>query len=459
MSGEDAAGAPAGAPAAPGRAAPRVLVIALDGTPHSLLVRAMAEGLLPNLARLASGGSFRRIRSVHPAVSSCAWASFMTGLDPGGHGLFGFVDRRPGTGELYIPTGRDILAETLWEKLSRLGKRVVVLNVPGTYPPRKVNGVMVGCFLCTDIERISDDPRVVAYLKSIGYRVDLDAWEARRSPEGVTAEVTDILDRRARAALHFLETEPWDFFMVHFMALDRMQHFLWKPQEEGDPRHRPGFLDAYRRMDAHVGALVDRAGPGTEVVLLSDHGFCSIKREVQVNRWLEEQGYLVLREPRDPKAGLRALDPKGTRAFSLIPGRIFLNLRGRERDGCVESGEPAERLRREIAERLLDWRDPQDGSRIVQAVLDREAIYRGPHAHRAADLLAHPADGYDLKGRIAPPGLYETSPLTGMHTYGDAFLLLRDAAAPAGEELAITDVYRILCGMLRVDPTPCPRAA
>ena len=435
----------------------RVLVVAMDGTPHSFLEKAMAAGVMPRLARAAAGGSFRRIRSVYPTVSSCAWASFMTGLDPGGHGIFGFVDRRPETWDTYIPTGRHIAAETLWEKLSRLGKRVVVINVPGTYPPRPVNGVLIGCFLCTDIGKISLDPAVVAYLKSIGYRIDVDAWEARRSLDGLLPEVREVMDRRAQAALHFMGTEEWDFFMVHFMSMDRMQHFLWRQAEGGDAALREGVLDVYRRLDAHFGSLVDAAGPGVELVVLSDHGFAPIKREVQVNRWLEEQGYLVLRDRPDPNAGLRNVDPARTRAYSLIPGRVFLNLKGREGGGVVEPGPQAERLRREIADRLLDWRDPADGARIVQAVLDREAIYSGPEAHRAADLLAHPADGYDLKGRIVAESVFGSSPLTGMHTYGDAFLLLAGTGAPAGEDLSIADVHGILCLILGVDPAPRTR--
>jgi predicted AlkP superfamily phosphohydrolase/phosphomutase len=419
----------------------------------------MAAGDLPNLARLAAGGSFRRIRSVHPTVSSCAWASFMTGLDPGGHGIYGFVDRRPGTGELFVPTGRDLRAETLWERLSRLGKRVVVINVPGTYPPRPVNGVLVACFLCTDPEKLSTDPRVRAVLREVGYRTDMDAWEARRSPDGVAVDAADLLDRRAAAALRFLESEPWDFFMVHFMALDRLQHFLKGPADGGDPRHAPGFLEAWRRADAHAGTLVERAGPGVEVVLLSDHGFCAVKRQVQVNRWLEEEGFLAAAAPRDPRAGLRGLDGARTRAFSLLPGRIYLNLRGRERDGSVEPGAEAARLRREIAERLLDWRDPADGARVIRAVHAREDLYRGAEVHRAPDLVAEPEDGYDLKGRFGVERVFEEpGAITGMHTHGDAFLLLRDGAAPAGD-LSITDAHGILCRMMGVDAAPAPRPA
>lgn len=449
----------ASAPASPRGAGRRLLVVALDGTPHSFLRKAMDLGVMPHLAAQAAKGSFRRIRSVYPTVSSCAWASFMTGMDPGGHAIYGFIDRRPETWDLFIPTGKHVAAETLWEKLSRLGRRVVVMNVPGTYPPRDVNGVMVGCFLCTDIEKVSRDRSVVDYLKSIDYRIDVNAWNARQSLDGLLDEVRLVMDRRAQAALHFMTGERWDFFMVHFMALDRLQHFAWAQYEGGDPVFHPGLLDAYRRVDEHIGALIAAAGPDCTFAFLSDHGFCSIKREVQVNRWLEEQGYLVMHEPRNPKAGLRGIDPARTRAYSLIPGRIFLNLKGREGGGIVEPGADYENLRRELSEKLMDWKDPDDGTPVIGGVMAREDIYHGPQVHRAADLVAHPTDGYDLKGRLAVDDLFERSPLTGMHTYHDAFLLMEDAALPERDDLAVTDAYGLFCDVLGVDRKPVPRPA
>jgi predicted AlkP superfamily phosphohydrolase/phosphomutase len=437
----------------------KVLVLALDGVPHSFLQRAMAAGTLPNLTALAASGSFRPLLSVHPTVSSCAWASFMTGMGPAGHGLFGFVDRRPETWDLFIPTGRDVKAETLWEKLSRHGKRVVVLNVPGTYPPRDVNGVLVSGFLCTNLEKVSRDEKVVEQLRELDYRIDVDAWQARKEPAAVLEEVGLILDRRTQAALRFLEKGDWDFGMVHFMSVDRMQHFLWRQAEEGDEELHPRFMEMYARMDAHIGALLDAAGPDAEVFVLSDHGFCSIRKEVQLNRWLEEQGLLVYRDDFDPRRGLRNIDPARTRAYSLIPGRVFLNLQGREGDGIVKPGDEADALLTDIGERLLEWRDPDGGDAIVEAVLTGDALRDGPHGGGAPDLLVHAADGWDLKGRFGTPDVFESGPLSGMHTYGDAFLLRRNGPLPDDAGLSIIDVHRLVCDALGVDPTPVPRAA
>ena len=139
------------APARPVRK--RVCFIGLDGTPYSLLQRMIREGITPNLAALTRPGSLRPMHSIYPWVSSVAWSSFMTGQNPAKHGIFGFVDRDPATLKTYIPTARNMLSPTLWEILSRAGKRVVVVNVPVTFPPKPVNGVLVGCFLSPSLDK------------------------------------------------------------------------------------------------------------------------------------------------------------------------------------------------------------------------------------------------------------------------------------------------------------------
>jgi predicted AlkP superfamily phosphohydrolase/phosphomutase len=432
----------------PAMAHRRIVVLAIDGTPHSLLVRLIADGVMPNLAKLVPAGSLRRIRSVFPTVSNCAWTSFMTGKDPGGHHVYGFVDRVPESWEIFLPTARDRAGEAIWERLSRQGRRVCVINVPGTYPPVPVNGVMVTDFMTPSVEKLSLDPHVVDVLKSLRYRIDVDGWQGRKDPDALVRDVHDVIDARFRVAFHFLRQEPWDFFMTHVMAVDRLQHFLWEQQEKGEAKWRAAFLDVYRKVDANIGLVLDEIRDDAEFVVLSDHGFCAIKREVQVNRWLEEQGWLVLKPERDPKAYLRNVDAARTRAYSLIPGRIFVNLKGREPGGTVEPGADYERLRREIAERLLDLVDPADGARVIDFVMKREDAYRGGALGGAADLVAHPVNGYDLKGTVVADRIWQRTALTGMHTYDDAFLLVRGQQAPPAEDLSIVDAHDVVTSLM-----------
>ena len=101
----------------------RVLVVGLDGVPFTLLKRLSEEGELPNWTKLMESGSMRRMNSVHPCVSSVAWATYMTGKNPGKHNIYGFVDRNPGSMDVFIPMSRDMDGKTLWEILSQAGKR------------------------------------------------------------------------------------------------------------------------------------------------------------------------------------------------------------------------------------------------------------------------------------------------------------------------------------------------
>lgn len=406
----------------------RVCVIGLDGTPHSLLQRMVVEGVMPNVASLLRAGSLRRMTSVYPWVSSVAWTTFMTGCNPARHGIFGFVDRDPVTFKTFIPTARQMQAEPLWGILSRAGKRVIVVNVPGTYPPRAVNGILISDFLSPTLEKAVYPPTLLPLLKELGYRIDTDPWLARASREKFLPDLYDALEKRTRTLLHLLDTQPWDFFMSVIMETDRLHHFLFEPMEQGDPVYAPAFFDVYRRIDGFIGEVRRRLDEGTTLILMSDHGFCSIRREVYYNRWLYDAGYLRFRQV--PPKDLSDLSPESL-AYSLDPGRIFVNLKGREREGRVAPGAEYERLRERLIAEAETLRDPDTGEGLVLRAYRREELYHGPLLANAADIILAPADGYDPKGALWKEHLTQKDPsMVGMHTYDDAMLYV------GGESLA-----------------------
>ena len=270
-----------------GKEAPRrVVFIGLDGTPYTFMQRLIAEGRAPNAARLAQQGSLLRMDSVWPWVSSVAWSTMMTGVNPAKHNIFGFIDRDPATYKQYIPTSRNMKAKTLWEMLSEAGKRVIVVNVPVTYPPRQVNGILVGCFLSPSLDKAVYPPSFLPTLKSLGYIVDVDPWKARESKEMALKEVNAALDARIRTLFYLLEKEQWDYLHVHIMETDRLHHFLWQQMAEGHPVYAPAFYEFYRRIDDMLGQLAAKLDGNTTLMWMADHGFCTIKKEVYVNRWL-----------------------------------------------------------------------------------------------------------------------------------------------------------------------------
>jgi len=407
------------------RRGPRMVVLGLDGTPWSFLARMIDEGEMPNLRALVEEGTFSPMHSVYPTVSSSAWSSFMTGKNPGGHNIYGFVDRIPGTYQYFLPNSAHMLGSTLWEDLSRAGKRVVVINVPVTYPPREVNGVLIAGFLANNIGEACTNSRVVEKMKAIGYEIDIDAWQARQSRDQLLEDLNRVFEKRCQLMWHLFEGERWDFFLTHIMCTDRLHHFLWEEMERKDPTFYPPFMAFYHRIDELLGKVAARLDDRTDLLLLSDHGFCSIKKELFINKWLADNGYLTLNAD-DEAEFLERIDPQETRAYSLIPGRIFLNLKGREPGGVVQPGKAAASLLRELREGLLELRDPETGETMIEQVFEREDVFSGAAIAAAPDLLAVPAQGYDVKGTIDPPELAKRGNLCGMHTFDDAFFYVRD---------------------------------
>ena len=425
----------------------RVVVIGIDGTPHSFLRKHIAAGDLPHLKRILQGGELRRMNSVQPCISSVAWSTYMTGMNPAKHRIFGFIDRKPNPFELFIPLASHMGAKTLWEILSEAGKRVAVINVPVTYPPRPVNGLLIGCFLATDVLKCAYPKELGSELQQWGYRIDADANLGRKDKEAFFADLNLTLDKRWETARRLFEREEWDFFQLHVMETDRINHFLWEHYDKGDSLYAHRFLDFYRRVDQLLGEFYDRAEKTAEFIVLSDHGFCSVKKEVYLNQWLEENGWLHL--DGDKPKSVMDLNSK-TKAYSLIPGRIFLNMAGREQKGAVNPGPEAEQIKKVLSLALLEMTNPDSGERIIQKVMAREELYSGPYFEEAADLIAIPYDGYDLKANVRQPGFTYKGDLVGMHTFDDAALFIKDRR-PRDGEFSIMDIAPSILRMMEVE--------
>lgn len=424
----------------------KVVVIGIDGVPYSFLRQQMASGAMNHFAKLVERGSFRRMNSVIPTVSSVAWSSYMTGKNPGKHNIYGFVDRHPNLLEIFIPISSHMRSETLWEILGKNGIRVVVMNVPVTYPPRQVNGVLISGFLAPRLERAVYPQSLCSKLKEMGYRLDVDAWQAHEDKDKFLEDLHHTLERRIETAFYLMDHQEWDFFQVHVMETDRINHFLWEQWESGDAVYALEFIKFYQKIDRFLGEMGNKLGEDTELIILSDHGFCTLKKEVFVNRWLEEKGYLKLRD--GEKRSLSDIEP-GSRAYSLIPGRIFVNLKGREQMGSVDAGKGYEEVRDELIRELPTMVDPDTGERIVKAVLKREELYSGPCFEQAPDLVAVPENGYDLKGNLDQQKLTHKGPLVGMHTFEDAALYVRGREI-SSEDFSITDLMPTILGLMGV---------
>ncbi len=414
----------------------KTVVLALDGVPYSFIKDMYEKGEFKHLG----SPEYHKMSSVYPTISSVAWSSFMTGKNPGKHNIYGFVDRKSNSKNLQICNSKDLKSQTLWEYLSEKKKKVFVMNVPLTYPPRKVNGKLVSGFLCSNLIKGTYPKEFASELYKLGYKIDAESSLALENLEKFLKDINETFESKKKVMSHYLN-KNYHFMMFHFMATDRINHFMMGNYLDGD-KYADKFISFYKKIDRMVGLLKKNLDENDKLLIISDHGFTRLEQEVQLNRWLMEEGYLE--EVKEFSNITRE-----TKAYSLIPGRIYINLEGRERNGSVSKKE-YNSLRDELIEKLSNLRDPMSGREIVDKVFKREDIYSGPYEENAPDLLVHPKNGYDLKSKFGKVEFISKGLRNGMHTYDDAFVYSSEPIS--AEKANIIDLYPTILKMMKVKP-------
>lgn len=414
--------------------AEHALVVGLDGVPLTLLEELAARGVMPAVGELLSDGTPAELVAPVPEISSTSWASFLTGTNPGRHGVLGFVDVHPDSYQAYFPNLSALDADPLWVLAARGGLSTACLNVPGTYPAPSLPGILISGFVAPSIERAVSTPRLLPVLEKFDYRLDVEPGDVTARPEDFVARLGQSVRSRRRTFEHLLRTERWQVAVAVLTETDRLQHFLWQDvADPGSPRHEL-VLGLYREVDAAVAALVDAVPAGTALFLVSDHGFGPAHCQFHLNAWLRERGLLP---PLADVPTLSGLDERA-RAFGLDPGRVYLHQQEFHRRGPL-SVAAAEELADELAAELaaLRWADGRvgpdaDGPRLLTAVHRREEVYLGPHTARAANLILEPAPGVQLRGTWRARDVLGTDVFTGTHTRGNAVFHARggDSSTP-----------------------------
>lgn len=423
----------------------KVVIIGLDGTPYTLLRRLIDEGVMPELAAIMREGTLAPMEVTLPEISSVNWSSFMTGVNPARHGIFGFVDLRPHSYDMFFPNYQTLRAQTLWKYLEGHGKRSVIANVPSTYPAQPMNGVLISGFVALDLKKATYPPSLVPTLEKFGYELDVDLNQAKVSMEAFTAALQRSLDARLEVLRYLLKEESYDLFVGVITETDRLHHYLWDAVVEADHPYHGLCWKVYAEIDRFLGRVCEEVGKETFFMIMSDHGFCEIVREVYLNSWLREEGYLKFSSA--TPVSYHDLD-SSTLAFAMDPSRIYIHEKGRFPRGTVASNGAYEALRNELKERILGIE--VEGERVIQQVCTKEQIYQGPYMDQAPDLILVPRRGYDLKGTLKRDVLAGNSQLTGMHTHDDAVIYLNRHIQRKGP-LHILDIFPTVIAALGLE--------
>lgn len=429
----------------------RVLVLGLDGATFDLIDPWIKEGKLPTLAKCIRLGTRARLQSTPLSNSAQAWSSFITGKNPGKHGIYDFFETRSDSYGVRFLNASFRKGKSLWRIVSDAGKQVVVMNVPISYPAEPVNGVLIPGLDSPGVDKDFAHPGglMEEITSQVGpYILEAGIWGhiRRGRPDKALDGLLDMVRSRTATAKYLITKKPWDLFVVVFTATDKVQHHFWKYIDPERPEgrvlgpHSSSIFKIYEAIDKSIAQLLE-AAPDASVIIMSDHGSGpSSRRTMYINQWLHKEGFLAFKSvdggakaahfpplvklgsfkykllekvnneikkllPRKAKEsllrmfpGLRdkvdsvlflpGIDWSRTRAYSRENHpAIFINTVGREAEGIVRPGEVYEALRDEIIAKLKTVRCPQTGASIVGKVFKREELFSGPETGKAPDIV------------------------------------------------------------------------
>lgn len=495
----------------------KVLVIGLDGATFDLIGPWIEAGEMPNLKRLMEQGAHGKLRTTLPPISSSSWSSFVTGVNPGKHGLVDFVYPGNNSYKVSMVDATSRRTRALWNWLNDAGLQVGLLGIPTTYPVEPVNGFMVSGFLAPGPEsEWSYPPELKAELvRELGEFLLAPRERYRSTPhlDRFLQDLTASVENRTQAALHLMRTRPWDLFAVVYWDTDMVQHETWRLLDPTHPRYneaesqrqRQLIVDFHRKVDADVGRLLDEAGPDTLVIVMSDHGFGPVHSFFLTNNWLVSMGllkfkrtpwtlfkralfrlgYTPLRMFRITKAlGLSSLrksvrfqkkaglinriflsfndvDWSRTKAFSIGSfGQVYINLAGVRPEGIVQPGPEYQELEERIYRAALALRDPRDGQPLVERVYRRQEIFQGRYTERTPDLLVQTRGWEYMAFGHADFGSNKlVEPITGLsgHHRLDGILFMAGPGVKPGLELEGANIMDLTPTILHLMGQPVPQ--
>jgi len=422
----------------------KVIVIGLDGATFDLIDKFLEDSYLPTLKRLISMGVRAKARSIIPPVSASAWTSIITGVNPGKHGLFDFSKRKAHSYSVRPVFSTDVKVKTLWSILGEYGYKTIAVKVPGTYPPEKINGVLISGFPTPEEKEDFVYPREVLYelREKFGkFKLQPQTPITDSNEDKFLNEMMEITEIQTEIVRYLMKKYEWDLLFNVFMITDAIPHHFYKYFDENHPlynskkakKYSDAILKSYEQVDNAIAKILKEAPSDAVIFLISDHGFAPVYYAFYSNTWLLKEGYLKIKRKPIPlikyllfKCGFNLssvyrmikkmtrmhkiekiayekssfllklkdmiflsmldIDWERSKAYSLGNfGQIFINLKGREPMGCVDTTQ-YDSLVEEIILKLKGLKDKY-GNVLFDIVLRGKDVYTGPYAEYGADIL------------------------------------------------------------------------
>jgi predicted AlkP superfamily phosphohydrolase/phosphomutase len=410
----------------PREAVGRVVVVGFDGLSPVMVDKWVKEGKLPNMARVMKEGAFGNCMTVLPPSSASAWTSAITGVNPGKHGIYGFLKelqegkKRPAV----FNTSRDRGFSAVWDVLSEYGRRSCIINIPLTSPADTLDGVMIAGFPHTSEDQIAHfwPPELEKYMGSYKY----DAFRvtcAKGEEEKFLRSMEDISAKRLDVGLTLFDEGGWDLFWIVFTFTDRTQHYMWKYMDEEHPLYDPDMHEAYgdrvewayKRADTFLGEFMKRLTDDDLLMVMSDHGFGPLYYIINTRNFLQ-----------------RTLgNTEDVLCADFFGSKFKIDVSGRNAEERFDS------IRNRLIEGLKDLEDPDRGGKIIDSIYVKEDIYEGPYVSQAPDVLCLEKPGYLFFSLQVTPDLrlFDRGPspdraFSGFHRRMGTLMMYGNAVAP-----------------------------
>ena len=431
----------------------KFLIIGLDSAPSEIIIDRREK--FPVLRRLIEGGVHGKMRSSDPPITIPAWMVMTTGKDAGRLGLYGFRHR---TGyaydKMWIATSQAFKERAIWDVVGDHGGRSCLVSIPPSYPPRKVPGELISCFITPGPENDYTYPKELkAEIEAKFGPYKFDVVFRTEDRDEILKEIYEMTAQRFDVIRYLMKTRPWDLFMFVEIGVDRIQHAFWKYMDKEHHLYEPGnkyenaIFDYYKYLDVRIGELLEDAGDETAVLVISDHGAKRMKGAFCINEWLIRESDLVLKEA--PKKGATIektpVDWPKTKVWGWggYYARLFFNVEGREPQGIIKP-EDYEKEREAMIERLLAIKGPEGEPWATRIIKPNEYFteVRGDYP----DLMVYFDDLYwRSAGTLGYDTLYlrenDTGPDDAVHAQ-EGMYILYDPLNPASRrmDIDITDV-------------------
>lgn len=443
----------------------KILIIGVDGVDPDLLEKFIAEGILPNFSRIISDGAYGKIKSSIPIITTVTWTSFITGKNPGKHGIFGFVNFKKGTYELEILNSTNRKSEGIWDILSRNGKTTGIFNLPSLYPPEKINKFMLCGMLTPNKKCRFTYPADLQeeFLNQINdYEIDLGVIKAvDDSKDMMLKNIYFLTDKRYQATKYLLGKYPVDLFISIITETDRIEHYFFNNERV--------LRDYFKYLDEKLGNLLKDIDKDTTIFLLSDHGMGPLAKFIYINKWLIDNGLLkvnkqstnyikhflfkkfvqlitnllsrlkfnvekiklmlsekIINQCTQLYCYYGGINWKESKAYfcSGAGEGIIINTKRRFIKGIV-SDEEYEPLRDKIISGLMQINDPDTKKSVIEKAYKREELFRGESVLEAPDIILKLRDGYATNESTESTGILELKPedekLTAEHRLEGVF--------------------------------------